>query len=113
MASILIVCVIAATVALGVWNLTLWMGGRRKPVAVGAHLLLGIGGLEAFVVTGGAGSGSLGFAAAALLAAALGCGLLGAVVRRSYGGAANVLLAAHALCGASGLGAALVWALRA
>ena len=114
MPSFLVVLIIAATVTFGALNLRERMRGARRPLLIGAHLLLAIGGLEALASSGAlaeaAANGGWGRAAAALLATALGCGLLSAALRRSHPPTASGLLGAHAVCGAAGLVVALGWA---
>ena len=109
----IVILVLATTIALGLSNLFAWMRGARKPLMIGAHLLFAIGGLESFVAGGGAAGGvggQWGPIAAGLLAAALFCGLLGAIIRKNARGVADVLLATHAILGVLGFVAVLGWA---
>jgi hypothetical protein len=114
-APILAAALLTAAVGLGLYLGLLHLRRVRKPVVIGAHLLLGVAGLETTVVMlrgapdGITFAGSFGVVAAALLALALVFGfstpLLGKRSRRT----ANILLATHAGIGVTAFVMFLAW----
>lgn len=111
------VLIITTGVAIGVYLGLLYLRGvRPRKIVLGAHILLGMGGLEQLaILMRGAPSGaalnvgSFGTGAAALFALALLSGftapLLGQRSRRN----GEFMLATHALTGAAGFVLLLVW----
>jgi len=92
-------------------------GARNRPMLIGVHLLLGIGGLEVMVMllwgpdADPVGAGTRGAAGLAtiLLAAALFCGLLAPLIGRGSRRLMTAALATHAGIAAAGVVALLVW----
>ncbi len=113
-----IIVLMIAAAALGAANLRQHFRGVRKPLLIGAHLLLALGALEVLVfylkdANSGEGlpAGTFGNVAAALMAAAAFAGLLTPVLGRKSPQYANMTLTAHVGCGAFGLLAATLWVL--
>jgi hypothetical protein len=112
------VLLLSLAAALGLYLGLCYLRGRRnRPMLIGTHLLLGIGGAEALllahrsVASGGAASGSSqANLALGLIAAAIFAGFLAPVVGRNSRATGNLALAAHATLAAAGVGVALVWA---
>jgi hypothetical protein len=112
-----IVAMLGGAVALGAANLGLRLRGERRPVLIGIHLLLGIGGLEVLVyflkdINGGEGiaAGPYGNIAAGLLALAVFIGLISPLVAKEYPARSKAMLVAHVACGAVGAVTAVLWA---
>jgi hypothetical protein len=117
MTGVPVIIFLSAAVALGLFNLVMLLRRDRKAVAIGLHLLLGLGGLMALVfflrdASNGEGvpAGAFGNVAAGLLALAAFSGLVGPLVAPRSKPAAYLLLAAHAGCGLAGFLACLAWA---
>ena len=110
------IALLSAAAGLGLFLGWLYLCGVRRPVLVGAHLLLGVGGIETMVMLLGgapngdvAPSGLLGPVAAGLLAGALLSGLATPLVARQSRTTANVALATHAGLGLAGFIVFLAW----
>jgi hypothetical protein len=119
MTTLPVVILVTAAAALGAYLLLLWFRNARKPVLIGFHVLLGLGGAETLVVFlhgSDLGEGSAArrvvLIAGAFLAAAIASGFLAPVIGRSYRVAANSLLAAHVASGLAGLLIVLVFVSR-
>lgn len=103
--------VLTATVLLGMYLGLLYMQGRRRLLLVSLHLLLGVGGMLAFVLLlratpdADATNGPL---AALLLALAAFSGAGATLLRRSPM-AVNMVLSTHAGIAALGFALALAW----
>lgn len=116
MAAVLLLCLAAA---LGLFlGLGYFKGQRNKPVLVGVHLLLGIGGTEALLLThrsisgdeaATGGTGAL--PALGLLAAAIFMGFVAPMIGRNARPAGTMALATHAVLAACGVGLTLFWVL--
>ncbi len=111
-----IVAILGAAVAAGAVNFGLRLRGQRRPMLIGLHLLLGIGGLEVLVfflkdINGGEGvpAGPWGNIAAGLLAIAVFIGLLSPIVAKNSRPLSNALLVAHVASGALGAITAFIW----
>ena len=109
MTALPVVLLVTAAAALGAYLLLLWFRKMRKPVLIGFHVLLGLGGAESLIVflhtTGlddDAPARRLALVAGAFLAAAIASGFLAPVIGRTYRLAANWLLAAHVASGLLG-----------
>jgi hypothetical protein len=109
------ILLLAATVLGVVLGLRHLRRMRRPPVMIGAHLLLGAGGLELFaMLLRGTPSGTIfsagtfGWVAAALLAVSMFAGVSAALFRRSPR-AAQLVLLTHAALGAVGVLLFFVW----
>ncbi len=109
MTALPVVLLVTAAAALGAYLLLLWFRDARKPVLIGFHVLLGLGGAESLVVflhMSGPDDGSptrqIVLVAGGFLAAAIASGFLAPVIGRSYRLAANWLLAAHVASGLAG-----------
>lgn len=117
MRAIPVLMLMLSQVGLGLAMGRLWLRGeRRGPWLIGLHLLLGISGLEALAMLqrgtpdgDSIAPGGLGTLAMLLVAAALLLGLSSAILRPRARRPAELLLAAHAGCGAAGVLALLVW----
>jgi hypothetical protein len=100
---------------LGLYLGLLYLRRVRRPVLVGAHLLLGAAGIETMVITlrgkadGVITTGSFGIVAVALLAAALVSGLSAPLLGKRSRQRMNILLAIHAGIGLSGFVMFLTW----
>ena len=110
------IALLSAAAALGLFLGWLYLRRVRRPVLVGAHLLLGVGGIETMVMLlrgapngDVAPAGLLGTVAAALLAGALLSGLAAPLVARQSRATANVALATHAGFGVAGFIVFLTW----
>jgi hypothetical protein len=110
-----VLVLLGAAVVLGLYLLLLYLRGHRKPVLIGFHLLLGLGGLETLVMLlhgtpdgAAAPEGTLGQTAAVFLIVAVVAGLSAALLRRSRV-FANVMLAAHAGVASVGFLMVLYW----
>ena len=109
MTALPVVCLVTAAVALGGYLLLLWVRKTRKPVLIGFHVLLGLGGAESLVVflhMGGLDDDSplrrLALVAGGFLAAAIASGFSAPLFGKTYRFAANSLLAAHVFTGLAG-----------
>jgi hypothetical protein len=108
---------VSATVALGIFMGIQYLRGRRnKPILIGAHFLLGAGGLETMVILMRgtpdgevAASGSYGTMAAGFLALALLSGVITPLVGRSSPASIGLLLATHASVAAAGFVLVVAW----
>jgi hypothetical protein len=94
--------------------------GPRRPIMVGAHLLLGAAGLEIMVVLlRGTPSGQslalgmIGALAISFTALALLSGLISGLYARRSRRVADITLATHAAVAAAGFGLFVAWALKA
>jgi hypothetical protein len=94
-----------------------YLRGVRKPVMIGFHLILGIGGLEQFAeVLGGApngvalAAGTYGNAAALVFVASIFTGLGAALLARYSRRRAEMVLISHVGIGAAGFVLLLLWA---
>jgi hypothetical protein len=119
MTAIPVVLLVTAAAALGAYLLLLWFQKTRRPVLIGAHVVLGFAAAESLVVflhMGGLAEASaarrLALIAGACLAAAIVSGLSAPLFGRSYRGTANSLLAAHVATGAAGFLIVLAFASR-
>jgi hypothetical protein len=115
MAAFPVILIVTAAVLLGLYLGLLYLRGERKPVLIGLHVLLGLGGLEATIMlmhgspSGGTFSpGSFGMVAAALFAGAAFSGLTASLLRKSPV-TANVMVGAHVGVGALGFVLFLAW----
>jgi len=114
-APFLAAALLTAAVGLGLYLGLLYLRRVRKPVVVGAHLLLGAAGLETTVVMlrgapdGVTLAGSYGGAAAALLALTLVSGFSAPLLGKGSRRTANILLATHAGIGVTAFVLFLVW----
>jgi hypothetical protein len=115
MTAVPVLAILSAAVLLGLYLGLLYLRGERKPVLIGAHFLLGAGGLEALVMLlhgtpDGAAprTGSLGTTAALFFVISIISGVSAALLRRSRV-IANTVLAAHAGVGAIGFMLLLYW----
>ena len=104
------VLVLMAAAALGAYNLWLWLRGERRPVLIGAHLLLGVGGAEALVaylhqsgLTDDDPARQTVKLALLLLAGSIFTGFAAPLLGKNARGAANALLAAHVCAGLAGI----------
>jgi hypothetical protein len=109
------ILLIAASVLGVVLGLRHLRGARRPPVMIGAHLLLGAGGLELFaMLLRGTPSGTIlsagtfGWVAAALLAVSMFAGVSAALFRRSPR-VAQIVLVTHAALGGVGVLLFFAW----
>lgn len=116
MTSVPAIALLTAAAAVGVFLGWLYLRRVRRPVLVGVHLLLGVGGLETMVMllrgapNGATGpAGALGPVAAGLLAATLVTGLAAPLLARASRLHANVALATHASIGLLGFAVFLAW----
>ena len=107
---------LTASLLLGLYLVLLFLRRERKPVIVGFHLLLGIGGLEMLVMllrgtpSGTAeAAGQFGVAAAALFGIAMFTGLTGAMIARRSAMSANIVVATHSSIGVAGFVLFLAW----
>jgi hypothetical protein len=103
------VLVLVAAVALGAYNLTLWLRGARRPGLIAAHLLLGVGAAEALVVflhnshlADDDPARQTAKLALLLLAGAIFTGFAAPLLGKGRRQAANALLAAHVCAGLAG-----------
>jgi len=102
-------------VGLGLYLGLLYLRRVRRPVLVGAHLLLGAAGIETMVVLlrgtrdGVVTTGSFGIVVVVLLAAALVSGLSAPLLGKRSRQRMNILLATHAGVGLSGFVFFLAW----
>ena len=110
-----VLVILTAAVLLGLYLLLLYLRGDRRPVLIGFHLLLGLGGLETLVMLlhgtpdgAAAPEGTLGQTAAVFLVVAVITGLSAALLRRSRL-MANLVLAAHAGTASIGFLLVLYW----
>jgi hypothetical protein len=110
-----VLVILGAAVALGLYLLLLYLRGRRKPVLIGFHLLLGLGGLETLVMLlhgtpdgAAAPKGALGQTAAVFLFVAAIAGLSAALLRR-FRLVANFALMVHAGVASVGFLLVLYW----
>jgi hypothetical protein len=114
--SIAAVLLLSLAAALGLYlGLCYLKGGRNRPMLIGSHLLLGIGGAEALLLThrsvasdGAASGGSQANLALGLIAAAIFAGFLAPVIGRYSRSTGSLALATHAALAAAGVGLALV-----
>lgn len=97
-----VLVILTANVLLGLYLGLLYLRGDRKPVLIGIHLLLGLGGIETLAMllhgtpdSTEAPDGNSGQAAALCFVAAVLLGLSAALLRRSRR-FANAVLASHA-----------------
>jgi hypothetical protein len=95
-----VILVFAAAVALGIVMVVLRIRNKRKTVLIGAHLLLGAGGLEQLVMF--MSQTSLKPTAAALFALALICGLIAALIGGAAPRTAATVLVTHIALGVAG-----------
>ncbi len=109
MTALPVVLLVTAAAALGAYLLLLWFRKMRKPVLIGFHVLLGLGGAESLIVflhtTGlddDAPARRLALVAGAFLAAAIASGFSAPLFGKTYRIAANSLLAAHVFSGLAG-----------
>ncbi len=115
MTAIPVIVLLSAATALGIYLLLLYFRGVRKPVLVGFHLLLGVGGLEQMaILLHGAPNGEPARGgplplAAGLIAVSLIAALTGALVARTSRRTAEAFLAAHITLGSAGLLVLLGW----
>jgi hypothetical protein len=109
---------ITVAVAIGVYLGLLYLRRERpRRIVLGAHILLGIGGLEqlAIFLRGATPSGatvnvgSSGTAAAALFALAMLSGLIAPLLGQKSRRNGEFMLATHALAGAAGFVLLLIW----
>ena len=81
MTAVPVLVILSAAVLLGLYLGLLYLRGERKPVLIGVHFLLGVGGLEALVMlmhgTPGGDEAPAGYEAAAASAAHAGVGAIG------------------------------------
>lgn len=115
MTAVPVLVILSATVLLGLYLGLLYLRGERKPVLIGVHFLLGIGGLETLVMLlhgtpdgAAAPEGSLGKTAAVLFVVSVISGVSAAMLRRSRL-IANTVLATHVGVGAVGFMLLLYW----
>ena len=113
------IALLSTASALGLFLGWLYLRRVRRPVLVGTHLLLGVGGIETMVMLlRGAPNGDvapvgmLGPVAAGLLAGALLSGLAAPLISRNSRTTANVALATHAGFGLAGFVVFLTWVTR-
>ncbi len=107
---------LTASLLLGLYLVLAFLRRERKPVLIGFHLLLGMGGLELLIMlmrgtpAGAAeNTGQLGIAAAALFGIAMFTGLTGAMIARRSAMSANIVVATHSSLGAAGFILFLLW----
>jgi hypothetical protein len=115
MTAVPVLVILSGAVLLGLYLGLLYLRGERKPVLIGVHFLLGVGGLEALVMlmhgTPGGDeppAGSLGMVAALFFVVSVISGVSAALLRRSRV-IANTALATHAGVGAIGFMLLLYW----
>jgi hypothetical protein len=115
----LAVLVLVAVAACGLWLGRDWLrrgagGGRRQPMVLGAHILLGLAAFETLIVLmhgleeGPARMG--GQVALGLMALALGLGLGGPLLAKDDRGRRGAMLAGHAGLGMAGILMGIAWA---
>jgi len=116
MATTLVVLLLVLTLALGVVLGFYYLGGVRKPVLIGLHIILGAVALEQVaMLLHGAADGSFGASArsgpwaALLIAAAMFFGLIAASLGKLARRTAEFVLVAHALVGIAGFLVFLSW----
>ena len=117
MSKLPIVFMVIGAASLGGYLLLMYFRGIRKPIAIGFHLILGIGALEMMVLllkdlSDDTTPNRIGNVAIALLALAAFVGLIMPILGRRSRTWANSLLAVHGCFGAAGVVSALLWALR-
>ncbi len=103
--------------ALGVYLLTVFLRGERnRPMLIGTHLILGVGGAEALFLalrsanqSGGTRDASTVTLALGFIMAAIIAGFLGPIVGRRSRTTGTVALATHASLGGLGVALALFW----
>jgi hypothetical protein len=109
---------ITLAVGIGVYLGLLYLRGVRPiKIVLGAHILLGMGGLEqlAIFIRGGAPSGatvnvgSFGTAAAALFALAMLSGFIAPLLGQRSRRSGEFMLATHAFTGVAGFVLLLIW----
>jgi hypothetical protein len=107
---------LTASLLLGLYLVLLFLRRERKPVIVGFHILLGLGGLEMLVMllrgtpSGTAeAAGQFGVVAAALFGIAMFTGLTGAMIARRSAMSANIVVATHSSIGVAGFVLFLAW----
>ena len=109
MTALPVVLLVTAAAALGAYLLLLWFKSTRRPVLIGFHVLLGLGGAESLIVflhLGGLDDDSptrrLALVGGGFLAAAIASGFSAPLFGKSYRSVANALLATHVFAGLAG-----------